>query len=87
MVKVLVVDDDRRIRNLLVANLSDDGYDVTEAKDGKAALELALHERPDILLLDVMMPEMDGFEVLKRLRETPTTQAIPVILLTALSAR
>ena len=60
--------------------------DVIEAHNGHVALELACYEHPDIILLDVMMPIMDGFEVLKRLRENPATEAIPVVMLTALEA-
>ena len=86
MTKALVVDDEQDIRDLLVDTLVDAGYDVIEARNGGEAFELACQEYPDIILLDVWMPVMDGFEVLKRPRETPTTEAIPVILLMALSA-
>ena len=82
--KVLVVDDDRSVRDQLTRTLSYARHSVIEAKDGYEAVELALHEHPDIILLDVWMPGMDGFEVLKRLKEVPSTAAIPVILLTVL---
>ena len=86
MKKVLVVDDDRNVRHSLGYTLVDAGYDVIQAENGAAALELALHERPNIILLDVMMPVMDGFEVLKRLKRNPVTESIPVILLTVVDA-
>jgi len=85
--KVLVADDHPNTRAGLVAVLDETGYEVIEARDGREALELALHEHPDVILLDVWMPFMDGFEVLQRLRETPATKSVPVILLTAMDAR
>ena len=86
MAKVLVADDASDIRDLLVDTLLDAGFDVLEAKDGEEALELAVHEVPDVILLDVMMPVMDGFEVLKRLREIPSMGSVLVILLTVMPA-
>jgi len=83
MATVLVADDDRDIRALLTTLLSNVGYDVLEAADGLAATKMACQERPDVILLDVSMPEMDGLEVLKRLRGNPVTRSIPVILVTA----
>ena len=68
MAKVLVVDDQRDIRRSLVDILFYGGYDVIEAADGKAAIQQALDQGPDIILLDVMMPVMDGLEALKGLR-------------------
>lgn len=86
MAKILVADDERDIRELLVDILFDAGHDVIEADDGGVALEKARDEHPDLILLDIWMPVMDGFEVLRRLREDPATQAIPVVLVTALPA-
>jgi flagellar protein FlaH len=83
---VLVAEDQDDIRILLVETLEDAGYEVLQASDGGAALEQATRERPDVLLLDVWMPVMDGFEVLRKLREDPATQKLPVVMLTALSA-
>jgi two-component system KDP operon response regulator KdpE len=77
---VLVVDDDQRMRRLLRLNLEKDGYRVVTAEDGPTGLESAELEPPDLILLDVMMPEMDGFTVLQRLREFSD---VPVVLLTA----
>ena len=65
--------------------LHDAGYDVMEAEDGGEAFELARYERPDLVLLDIMMPVMDGFEVVRRLKENPDTEGIPVVMLSAMS--
>ena len=86
MTKVLVAEDDRHIRGLLVDIAFDAGYDVIEARDGAEALKLVAEERPDIILLDVWMPLMDGFEVLTKLRGDPVTKGTPVIFLTVLPA-
>ncbi len=81
--KILVVDDERHIVRLVEVNLARAGYDVVSAYDGVEALEKVKSEKPDMIVLDVMMPRMDGFEVLKRLQADPETQDIPVIMLTA----
>ena len=81
--KILVVDDERHIVRLVEVNLTRAGYDVASAYDGVEALEKVKQEDPDMIVLDVMMPRMDGFEVLKRLQADPDTQDIPVIMLTA----
>ena len=86
LAKVLVADDERNVRLSLVYILFDAGYDVIEAEDGPMALEMACQERPDLILLDVVMPGMDGFRVLEKIRENPATEAIPVVMLTALPA-
>ncbi|MDA0733725.1 MAG: response regulator [Chloroflexi bacterium] len=83
MTKILVVEDDQDIRDLLVDSLSDLGYDVVEAADGGAGYQCALEEHPDIILLDVMMPVMDGFEVLQKLKINPATNSVPVIMVSA----
>ena len=83
MTKILVVEDERRIRELLVDILLDSEYDVLEAEDGCEGLEKACSEHPDIILLDVMMPAMDGFQVLKKLKADPAGQSIAVIMVTA----
>ena len=77
---ILVVDDDQRMRRLLRLNLEKEGYRVAAAEDGPMGLEIAELDPPDLILLDVMMPGMDGFTVLQRLREFSD---VPVILLTA----
>ena len=86
MAKVLVAEDEADIRQLLVETLFDAGYDVVEAEDGGVALRKACSEHPDVILLDVWMPVMDGFEVLRELRDDPATEATPVIMLTAIPA-
>ena len=82
MAKVLVVDDHRNIRNSLRYSLSDAGYTVMEAQNGLLALEKVCQDRLDIILLDMDMPGMNGFQFLQRLRENPATDALPVVMLT-----
>jgi len=81
--KILVVDDERQIVKLVEINLHKAGYDVVQAYDGVEALEKVASEKPDMIVLDVMMPRMNGFDVLKRLQADPATEHIPVIMLTA----
>ncbi len=83
--RVLVVDDVEVNVRLLEAKLSSEYFTVLTASNGEAALRIARNEHPDIILLDVMMPEMDGFEVCTRLKADPTTAEIPVMMVTALS--
>lgn len=83
MKHILTVDDETNIRRLLQVNLQRAGYRVTMACDGVEALESIGLERPDLVVLDVMMPRMDGFEVLRRLRMDAATAELPVIMLTA----
>ena len=78
--KILVVDDEQPLVELLTANLEREGYEVISAGDGLTAIELAEHQKPDLILLDWMLPKLDGFEVCKRLR--PKTTA-PIIMVTA----
>ena len=82
--KILVVDDDPLMRRIVVQSLGRSTYDIVEAESGVAGVECAIEQHPDLILLDVMMPEMDGFEVIRRLRAHPRTQSVPIILLTAL---
>jgi len=81
--RVLVVDDEDDIRELCRVNLEFEGFQVFDAANGPAGLEAAVRHRPDVILLDLMMPEMDGWEVLRRLKEDDATARIPVVLLTA----
>lgn len=81
--KILVCDDERHIVRLIQVNLERQGYNVVTAYDGKEGLEKVRAEKPDLCVLDVMMPYMDGFEVLKNIRRDPDTEATPVIMLTA----
>ncbi len=80
---ILVVDDDLDILELLRMNLEPEGYDVRTASDGKQAVEVAFVNPPDLILLDVMMPHKDGFQVIEELKTREETKTVPVILLTA----
>src|ERR1700726_3957555 len=83
--RILVVDDAELNLRLLEAKLWNEYFEVTAAYNGRMALELAESEMPDIILLDVMMPRMDGLEVCRRLKADPATAHIPVVMVTALS--
>jgi DNA-binding response OmpR family regulator len=80
---VLAADDDEDILALVAFRLERSGYTVIQARDGQEALELALAEKPDLAVLDVMMPKLDGFELTRRLRAEASTNRMPIILLTA----
>jgi two-component system alkaline phosphatase synthesis response regulator PhoP len=81
--RVLVVDDEAPIRLLCRVNLEAEGMEVLEAGDGPSGLEAARRDRPDVVLLDVMMPGLDGWRVAEELLEDPETSGIPIIFLTA----
>ncbi len=81
---ILIVDDTETNIDILVNTLSRD-YDIAVAMDGESALEAVEEEPPDLILLDIMMPDMDGYEVCKRLKDNPETADIPVIFLSALT--
>lgn len=85
MSKILVVDDEPHIVKLITFSLSKHGFDVVTAGDGQRALEVAAAEEPDLILMDVMMPIMTGFETVKRLKADPVTADIPVVMLSAKS--
>jgi DNA-binding response OmpR family regulator len=80
---VLVADDDEDILELITFRLERSGYTVIQARDGEEAWELAQARPPDLAVLDVMMPKLDGFELTRRLRAKPQTERVPIILLTA----
>ena len=80
---ILAADDDPDIRELVAFRLERSGYTVLQAADGEEALALALEHKPDLAVLDVMMPKMDGFEVVRRLRAEEATKRMPIIMLTA----
>lgn len=82
--KVLVIDDEEEILALLKVRLERAGYAVSLANDGRTGVRQAEEEAPDVILLDLMMPEMDGFQVCKQLKMTQRTAQIPVVALTAL---
>lgn len=81
--KILTCDDERNIVRLIQVNLERQGYDVVTAYNGRECLEVVEREHPDLIVLDLMMPEMHGFEVLEVLKKNPETAQIPVIMLTA----
>lgn len=82
MKKILIADDNQQIRMLISAALRSGGYDLVEATDGEEALEVALSDRPDLILLDVTMPKLDGFEVLHFLRKHDDMASCLVVMLT-----
>lgn len=81
--RILVVDDEPGIVDIARANLEGYGYEVISAVDGSEALARIKRERPDLVILDILMPEMDGWEVLERIESDPDMSGIPVIMLTA----
>jgi CheY-like chemotaxis protein len=83
MVSVLVVDDERDIREAVAELLEDEGYDVVWARDGEEALQQAREHHPQLVLLDLMMPGMNGWEFRKAQKEDPELAAIPVVVLSA----
>ena len=85
MNKILVIDDDETINELVKINLELSGYKVLSALDGTTGFALAKQEKPDVIVLDVMMPEVDGFTVAKRIRECNDISDTPILMLTALS--
>lgn len=85
MSKVLIVEDEANIRQLVKYNLEKESFQVLEAEDGLLGLRLAKAEKPDLVLLDLMLPQMDGLEVCRSLKGNPATAALPIIMLTAKS--
>ena len=83
MKRILAVDDEPHILKLIVFSLKAHGFEMLEASDGLAAVEVATAEHPDLVLLDVMMPVIDGYEACRRIRSNPETADIPVFMLTA----
>lgn len=83
--KILLVEDEEAIRTVLADKLRREGFQVIEGKDGEEGLSLSLREHPDLILLDIVMPKMDGLTVLKKLREDEWGKEVKVILLTNLS--
>ncbi len=81
--KILVVDDEIYIVHILDFSLGMEGYEVVTALDGEQALERVASERPDLIVLDIMMPKLDGYEVCRAVKSNPATKNVPVILLSA----
>ena len=80
---ILVADDDGDVRELVVFRLERAGYRVVTAADGQEAVEVALERSPDVCVIDVMMPKLDGYQVTERLRASPGLAEVPIVLLTA----
>src|SRR5512140_1054857 len=81
--RILIVEDEESLLKLESILLSSKGYNVTGVMDGKSALEEVQQNKPDLVLLDIMLPEIDGFEVCKQIKENPETCSIPVVMLSA----
>ena len=84
---ILIVEDDKFLRELISRKLSGEGFDALEAVDGEEGIKKIKEEKPDLVLLDLILPGIDGFEVLARLREDPEISSIPVIILSNLGQR
>jgi len=80
---ILIIEDDTDILNLIDWHLKAEGYNTLQSKDGKEGLEIAIQKRPDLIILDLMLPGMDGFQVCKTLKRNETTDSIAIIMLTA----
>ncbi|MEY4723149.1 MAG: hypothetical protein RLZZ324_662 [Candidatus Parcubacteria bacterium] len=85
--KVLIVDDDAFLSGIYATKLDMEGFEVVSARDGEEGVKTALKELPDLILMDVLMPKVDGFEALKKIKADPTTAKIPVIMLTNLGQK
>lgn len=86
MSKIMVVEDDASLREIYSIRITAEGYEVVSAGDGEEALAVAVREKPDLILSDVMMPKISGFDMLDILRSTPETAGIKVVMMTALSS-
>ena len=85
--KILVVEDDKFLRELIAQKIMKEGYDVIEAVDGEKGAESIRKEKPDLVLLDLILPGIDGFEVLAKMKSDPSTSEIPVIILSNLGQK
>ncbi len=85
--KVLIIEDDKFLRELISQKLSKEGYDVIEAIDGEDGVKKIKESKPDLVLLDLILPGIDGFEVLKRAKEDAVSAAVPIIILSNLGQK
>ncbi len=85
--KILVVEDDRFLKELIVQKLEKENYQVAEAIDGEEAITMTKKEKPDLILLDLILPKVNGFKVLEKIKEDASTSQIPVIILTNLGQK
>jgi DNA-binding response OmpR family regulator len=84
---ILIIEDDSFLRGLLSKKLSSSGFDVSEAIDGDKGIKKTKEEKPDLILLDLLLPTIDGFEVLSKIKQDPDTSSIPVIVLSNLGQK
>lgn len=84
---ILVVEDDKFLRELIVQKLNKEDFEVLEAVDGEEGIKKIIEEKPDLILLDLILPGIDGFEVLTKMKENPTVAQIPVIILSNLGQK
>lgn len=87
MAKILIIEDDKFLRELIVQKLLKEGYDVTEGFDGEEGLKKLNEEKPNLVLLDLILPGIDGFEVLQKAKQNPETANIPILVLSNLGER
>ncbi len=85
--KILIIEDDRFLRELISRKLSDDGFETVEAVDGEEGIKKVKEEKPDLILLDLILPSIDGFEVLSRIKKDESIKSIPVIILSNLGQK
>ncbi len=85
--KILIIEDDKFLRELISMKLQKEGYTIVEAVDGEEGEKKIREEKPDLVLLDLILPGIDGFEVLSRIKEDPTVSSIPVIILSNLGQK
>ncbi|OGZ63971.1 MAG: hypothetical protein A2998_01290 [Candidatus Staskawiczbacteria bacterium RIFCSPLOWO2_01_FULL_37_25b] len=85
--KILIIEDDEFLRNLMVRRLEKEGFETAEASNGKTGLEKSKTEKPDLILLDLILPGIDGSEVLVEIKKNPATASIPVIIITNLDQK
>lgn len=85
--KILIIEDDKFLRELIVRKLENEGLETAVAVDGSEGVKAVEEQKPDLILLDLLLPVMDGFEVLKKIKENPQTASVPVIILSNLGQR
>ena len=83
MARILIAEDEKQIADMIAFKLTNSGHQIIRAQDGEQALQLALKDPPDLIMLDAMMPGLSGFEVLRRLKAEPALRSVPVIMVTA----
>jgi len=85
--KILIIEDDKFLRDLIEKKLTDEGYEIVTATDGEIGLKMAIEEEPVLVLLDILLPNMSGWEVLEKIKSDPRTNKIPVLFLTNLGEK